>query len=72
MKIKEGDAYASMQNGELVSVIIDRNDERRLCYWVYCSVDGKFVYHEIGKPSLLARNHLNFIKEIAKEEEQSV
>jgi hypothetical protein len=73
MKIKEGDAFAAMKGNLFQSVIIDRNDERRLCYWLYDDASGEFIYNEIAKPSSTAKKHLDFIQRIAKrEEEQSV
>jgi hypothetical protein len=73
MKIKEGDAFAAMKGNLFQSVIVDRNDKHRLCYWLYDDVSGEFIYNEIAKPSQMANHHLNFIQQIAKrEEEQSV
>lgn len=73
MKIKEGDAFASMKGNLFQSVIIDRNDKHRLCYWLYDDATDRFIYNEIAKPSQVAKRHLDFIQQIAKRErEQSV
>ena len=73
MKIKEGDAFAAMKGNLFQSVIVDRNDKHRLCYWVYDDLTERFVYNEIAKPSQMANDHLDFIRRIAKrEEEQNV
>lgn len=73
MKIKEGDAFAAMKGNLFQSVIVDRNDKHRLCYWIYDDETNEFVYNEIAKPSQMAKHHLDFIYRIAKrEEEQNV
>ena len=62
-----------MKGNLFQSVIIDRNDKHRLCYWFYDDLTERFVYNEIAKPSQVAKKHLDFIQQIAKRErEQSV
>jgi hypothetical protein len=60
-KIKEGDSFSAMKGDLLQTVIIERNDNKRLSYWIYDSATEKFVFHDIAKPSSLAKNHMSFI-----------
>jgi len=60
--IKEGSAYSATINGRLHSVIIERNDKRRLCYFKYIQKRDKYKYVEILKPSSVADRDLKYIK----------
>ena len=62
--MEEGSAYSATKDGKLHSVIIERNDKRRLCYFKYCEDKDKYKYVEILKPSSVADRHLKYIKSI--------
>ena len=62
--IEEGSAYSATINGEMHSVIVERNDKKRLCYFKYIEKRDKYKYIEILKPSSAAKNHLKYIKSI--------
>ena len=62
--IKEGSAYSAVMNGEMHSVIIERNDKQRLCYFRYYEDKDKYKYIQILKPCGLANSHLKYIKTI--------
>ena len=46
------------------SVIIVRNDKKRLCYFKYIEKRDKYKYVEILKPSSVADRDLKYIKTI--------
>lgn len=62
--IKEGSAYSATIGGEMHSVIVERNDKQRLCYFRYYENKDKYRYIQILKPSNLADSHLKYIKSI--------
>jgi hypothetical protein len=69
--IKEGDAYSAIsEQGFLELVIIEKNDNKRLCYWIYDDVADDYVFHEIVKPSQLANYHLASISAIKTRENE--
>lgn len=69
--IKEGDSFSAIKGSLFQAVIVERNDDKRLSYWIYDNVAEKFIFHDIAKPSNLAKNHLCFLKRI-KEREANV
>lgn len=62
--IEAGSAYSATMNGEMHSVIVERNDEQRLSYFKYVEKRDKYKYIEVLKPSNLAEQHLKYIKTI--------
>ena len=66
--IKEGDSFSASLGSLFQAVIVERNDDKRLSYWIYDSVVEKFIFHDIAKPSSLAKNHLTLLKSIKKRE----
>jgi len=62
--IKEGSAYSATIKGKMHSVIVERNDKQRLCYFKYLEDKDKYKYIQILKPSGIADSHLRYIKTI--------
>jgi len=63
-EITEGDLYASNTGDIYEAVIIDQNDQDRLCYWYYSLELGDYIYFEVDKPSYTAKEHIHTIKRI--------
>lgn len=66
--IREGDAYSWLVGDLFQSIIIEKNNPKRLSYWIYNSADENYVFHDIVKPSELAKKHLDFIYHIKKKQ----